>query len=62
MQEIFSLEDMDKLVRQYDDDGNSTLELEEFTKLFKENFMEDTAQDAQNTRDKSKRSGARSSK
>jgi WD40 repeat protein/Ca2+-binding EF-hand superfamily protein len=60
MQEIFSLEDMDKLVRQYDADGNATLELAEFTKLFKENFMEDIAQDATNIRSQAKRSSLRS--
>ena len=37
---------MDKLVRQYDDDGNATLELEEFTKLFKDNFLEDKSAEA----------------
>ena len=46
MREIFSLEEMDKLVRQYDDDGNATLELEEFTKLFKDNFLEDKSAEA----------------
>ncbi len=48
MREIFSLAEMDKLVRQYDDDGNATLELEEFTKLFKDNFLEDKSVEAQN--------------
>ena len=46
MQEIFSLEEMDKLVRQYDEDGNATLELDEFTKLFKDNFLEDKSAEA----------------
>jgi Ca2+-binding EF-hand superfamily protein len=46
MRQIFSLEEMDKLVRQYDDDGNATLELEEFTKLFKDNFLEDKSAEA----------------
>ena len=58
MREIFSLEDMNKLVQQYDDDGNASLEIEEFTKLFKENFMEERAQDATQMRGQAKRSSA----
>ena len=60
MREIFSVGEMDKLVRQYDDDGNATLELEEFTKLFRENFMEDKAQDAITSQHQAKRSSLRS--
>ena len=46
MKEIFSMEEMDKLVKQYDDDGNASLELSEFTKLFKDNFLEDKSAEA----------------
>ena len=60
MREIFSLEEMDKLVCQYDDDGNASLELEEFTKLFRENFMEDKAAEAGGQQNQSKRGSVRS--
>ena len=60
MREIFSIEEMDKLVRQYDDDGNATLELEEFTKMFRENFMEDKAQEGGMSHGQSSRGGMRS--
>lgn len=60
MREIFSLEEMDKLVCLYDDDGNASLELEEFTKLFRENFMEDKAAEAGGQQNQSKRGSVRS--
>merc|ERR1711991_363844 len=41
----FSMEELRKLVLQYDADGNETLDIDEFVQLFHDNFYEDPSVD-----------------